>query len=716
MANLVYSVGLPDFDWQAAALDALSNGEFQTVALNQTSVVLKSGLNEITIVGTNLDVSDVRQIDAGSITSVTLMIDGTTVAVSDAFTVARTFTALQNLLDVDLSSPESAYLAEQALFAPEAMDIISGSIDSEALIGSAFADSIDGGGGSDTILGGNGMDTIDGGDGYDWVSSREEEGGSGIVVDVDAGQITDTYGNIDTVLNVEGFVGSNFADTFTSTGAYGNFEGLAGNDTITSGSGFTFVEYVADANFGGSRGVIVNMSNAKIVADIGFGATVVRAGHAKDGFGDTDALSGILGIGDTNQDDFIVGNAGGNFIVIRGGNDTIDGGDGWDKLTYSYLEETGSGIIVDATRQQITDTNGDTDFYSNIEGITGSKFADTFNGTAGNDHFEGMAGADTFNGGGGHDFVDYQWEGDYGGSAAVIVNLSTATFRGIAAGRARDGFGSLDVLLNGITDIGGTQQADAIVGGSSTNWFDGMDGNDTLLGNGGNDTLSGDGGNDLLKGGTGKDMIDGGAGVDTADYSDKTSAIVITLNGSNAVSVNVGANNEDSIKNVENVLGGSQADKLTGDSNANSFAGNAGNDTLIGGRGNDILTGGSGQDSMTGGANNDTFKFLAVGDSGTTSTTRDIITDFVQGSDKINLSTIDADTSDGTNQAFSFVATKGTASSAVGTGEIRWYWENNAGTTNDHTIIRINNDADATIEMTIQINGLINLSSTDFGL
>ncbi|MET3581933.1 Ca2+-binding RTX toxin-like protein, partial [Mesorhizobium robiniae] len=54
-------------------------------------------------------------------------------------------------------------------------------------------------------------------------------------------------------------------------------------------------------------------------------------------------------------------------------------------------------------------------------------------------------------------------------------------------------------------------------------------GNDTLNGTPLADVLYGFAGNDVLKGGLGLDTLDGGVGLDTADYSDKTTAVAVTL-------------------------------------------------------------------------------------------------------------------------------------------------------------------------------------------
>jgi autotransporter-associated beta strand protein len=112
---------------------------------------------------------------------------------------------------------------------------------------------------------------------------------------------------------------------------------------------------------------------------------------------------------------------------------------------------------------------------------------------------------------------------------------------------------------------------------------------DKIIGMGGNDKLLGDAGTDTIQGGTGDDQIDGGKGSDTADYSDKTKAVVVTLDGSHEVRVKVKGRAEDTLTSVENLIGGSKADTFTGDRKANSFEGGHGKDILKGNGGKDAF-------------------------------------------------------------------------------------------------------------------------------
>src|SRR5262245_29313972 len=115
----------------------------------------------------------------------------------------------------------------------------------------------------------------------------------------------------------------------------------------------------------------------------------------------------------------------------------------------------------------------------------------------------------------------------------------------------------------------------------------GTSGNDHLIGTDQDDNISGLAGDDLLQGLGRLDIIAGGSGIDTVDYREKTVGIAVTLNGATDATVTVGGVAEDTIRQIENVYGGSGDDVITGDGGANIFLGGIGNDSLDGGSGSD---------------------------------------------------------------------------------------------------------------------------------
>jgi Ca2+-binding RTX toxin-like protein len=148
------------------------------------------------------------------------------------------------------------------------------------------------------------------------------------------------------------------------------------------------------------------------------------------------------------------------------------------------------------------------------------------------------------------------------------------------------------------------------------------------------------------------------------------------------------------LSGIENFIGGAGNDSITGTAVANALSGGAGNDTLIGGRAQDMLTGGLGADTFD---YNSAVPILTnVGDSGVGAANRDIITDFVSGTDKLDFSSIDANAGIFGNQAFSgatLVASSGGFSAA---GQLHYFYETVAG--QEYTVVEGNvglgNDAD----------------------
>lgn len=130
---------------------------------------------------------------------------------------------------------------------------------------------------------------------------------------------------------------------------------------------------------------------------------------------------------------------------------------------------------------------------------------------------------------------------------------------------------------------------------------------------------------------------------------------------------------------IENIFGSSFNDTLLGDAVANMLRGAAGNDRL------------------TGGAGADKFVFNAVTDSGKAAGARDVITDFLKGTDKIDLS--------GFAGIFSF---KGTGALGGGTPSV------NYAQVSGNTIVGLDVDGNGTLDMQLELTGLHALAGGDF--
>ena len=347
------------------------------------------------------------------------------------------------------------------------------------------------------------------------------------------------------------------------------------------------------------------------------------------------------------------------------------------RVTSSYNDPFGANNVISAETAFITGTAANNtragtegnDIILGLGGndtLTGNAGLDTVDGGIGNDRLVATVndGNDIYIGGAGVDTYDLS-----GTTAAAIVNLTLGT-----ASSAQTGTDT----LAGIENINGSTGNDTITDGAGANLLDGRAGNDTFV-------MTADNASDDVRGGT---------GVDTVDYSALSTNLSVTLNGGVAVTVNGSgtAGNNDLIRNIVNFTGGSGNDTITGDNAANQLNGGAGNDTLIGGTGADRLVGGLGAD---------TFVYAAINQSGVGAATRDVITDFVSGTDKLDFSGIDANTRGNApgNQAFSFNATAGAA--FTGPAQLVFHYEGTGA--NEITVIQgnVNNNLNPEFEVAL---------------
>ena len=362
---------------------------------------------------------------------------------------------------------------------------------------------------------------------------------------------------------------------------------------------------------------MANLNEATERADILIGGTgddIIEGGGGNDiieGGSHIDRLDGGAGndvVLGGSGDDVIGGGAGRNILRGGSGNDVVSGGADRDFL----LGDTGSDALHG---------HGGNDRLWGDEGndtLSGGDGDDILVGGAGDDQMIGGAGADCFiyyeNAGNDiirhfeveHDVIDLRLlpqaiefeeltivETDDGGGVIVKHDAldGSIEIRGIAKSElTKSNFDMPDGTTTSIT-IGGTtisRPADP---------FMGTDGSALMLDGAEDNTTKGMGGYDRIFGGEGNDRLEGGSEADDL----------------------YGEEGDDSL------FGEAGHDRL--------FAGE-GDDTLDGGTGRDLLLGGEGNDRLTGGAGADTFVFGP--DHGD-----DTITDFADGEDLIDLSSLE---------------------------------------------------------------------------
>ncbi|EWY35780.1 hypothetical protein N825_34355 [Skermanella stibiiresistens SB22] len=587
-----------------------------------------------------------------------------------------------------------------------AIERLEGSTYADLLIGDALTNSLSGGGGDDRLDGGDGNDILIGGSGADFLDGGQTSSDdrisylndpAGIVADFAARTVKDGWGAIDTFQNVEYIVGSNFNDRITGVDAVSpssagrwNLDGMGGNDIVTGGNQSDDVEGGGgDDTLDGGAGfdeIDYDGSPTGVHVDLGAGKAF------KDGWGGTDTITNFEQLRGSYYSDLLIGSARGENLnaesgddilmagagddILRGaaGNDTLDGGSGDDSLfggagddliigdstrVGNAIDEVDyrldpAGVVVDLSRSTwiVQDGFGGLDTLWNIGEVKGSEFDDLMTGSAlgdrlggyggndkiqagaGDDWLSGGPGNDTLDGGAGFDMVDFFWEATQGVSVTLSTNETSVT----------DTLGATNTFIS-IEGVRGSVYADTLIGSTGNNNLDGADGDDTL------------------NGGAGADSMAGGLG-DDVYYVDDVGDSVTELANQGADTVRSSVSVSFSTQHVERIeLTGTAAINANGNALVNTLIGNgannilnasSGNDSLSGGLGNDILIGGAGTDQLEGGGGADVFDFNAISESAV-GTARDVIKDFLRSTDKIDFSTIDADTSVDGNQAFSFI-------------------------------------------------------------
>jgi hypothetical protein len=119
-------------------------------------------------------------------------------------------------------------------------------------------------------------------------------------------------------------------------------------------------------------------------------------------------------------------------------------------------------------------------------------------------------------------------------------------------------------------------------------------------------TINAGAGNDVLldavrSAGT---SFDGDVGADRSDYTGRTEALSLSMNGI----ADDGAPGEGDDIASDEIVGGASDDTISDNTGANSLFGGPGNDFISASLGADVLDGGPGNDTLDGGADNDTLR------------------------------------------------------------------------------------------------------------
>ena len=296
--------------------------------------------------------------------------------------------------------------------------------------------------GTNVLEGGFGSDRIDGAAGDDIASYASAVTGVTIDLNVRGGTVTasDGAGGTDTLVSVEGLIGSKFADVLTGGDGASSLSGGSGDDVLDGGgAGDDLVRgrLGNDLLIGGEGTDTVSFDRATAGVTVGLAG---GRGGANGGAG-TDSLAGFEFIVGSQFDDTISATDGGNRVDGSGGNDVIRashdgavliGGDGIDTLDFSN--------VLGAVRIDLSQTGVQGTGYTGaltvvgFEAVAGTNAADTLIGSAGDDTLGGGLGNDLLTGGGGADKFVFASIGDVDTITDFQHGLDKIVFPGSLAG------------------------------------------------------------------------------------------------------------------------------------------------------------------------------------------------------------------------------------------------------------------------------------------
>ncbi|VVT16198.1 Bifunctional hemolysin/adenylate cyclase (modular protein) [Roseovarius sp. EC-HK134] len=602
-------------------------------------------------------------------------------------------------------------------------DTLLGGIGDDTLNGLDGDDVLDGGAGNDLILTGNSTPNGDfvaastGNDTIDFAGNDAENGfvtlgyaglNAPISVTIDGSANTGTVNKgangTDTLLNVDlpllagntngglQIIGTTGNDSFVVAPDASQWMALRSGDGVDSftinGSGFVRLDFRT------GNGIDVNLATRQIT---------------NDGFGNAEVISGTNTVweisGSAGNDRMIGSDANESFRYWGGGNNTVEGGDGIDRLRYDVGPVASVTVNLSTNTATGTLSAGGTfsDVISGFENLRGSFGDDTLIGDDTSNLLQGRAGDDRLEGGLGNDTIDGEDGNDTAVLAVARADTQVSVINGgiqIISAEGTDFFTSVEFfqfddtlisaadLINGAGITGevivGTDGDDSLIGtvnddtlaggdgndnidsgGGGNNNISGSDGNDTLFGgpgddsiggglgddtifgNGGNDVLGAGFGNDFVSGGNGNDVVAGGAGDDTLEGGEGNDSMSGSF-GNDLIFGNGGADDIGGGTGRDTIDAGAGNDSVGGGEGDDSIDGGDGNDFLAGGGRNDVIDGGAGNDTINAGAGNDTITGGTGADQFVFSSffdgEADIITDFEDGLDSFFIRRFDPDT------------------------------------------------------------------------
>ena len=523
---------------------------------------------------------------------------------------------------------------------------------------------------------------------------------------------------------------------------------LTGSINLTAGD---FLITSAAPNFSVTSGFVASNPTVTING--------TSAANTLNGTSSAEAIYGKAG------NDIINGGGGDDVIIGGDGKDLLTGGAGHDRLVFETVADSKVGGSVRDVVQDFV--HGEDVIDLSAIDANGAAAGQGLFSWIGASNFSGAAGQLRYQFVGSYTVVSGDINGDKVADFEIGIagqqNLTSQDFlfaTPLPTAAAKMGWASVGNALNlaAYNTITGSSVSDNLKGSASADYIVGGQGSDWISAGAGDDVIHGGAGRDYLTGGAGADtfyftntgefgdvIVDFEAGVDkiyladiadlpaqaqntswswlgagaftghalelrayqsggktfvTADLDgDKATDIWLELTGSHTLTAS------DFIVATSSAAGSTSAAALSAQAvTPNEIVGTSGADTLTGTAANDRFTGGAGTDKMTGGAGYDQFVFVSKSDS-VPGAGRDVVVDFTQGQDRIDLSALDANAGTTAHDAFNWIGQSAFSGAA---GQLR------ASVYSYGTVIQADLNGDKVADFEIALSKPFELTSHDF--